>query len=99
MAQKTLQKYPWDPTVIDVFVEHGLTDTAPAPASSSQMQMGVPVRLKTHPFDEAVVYCEWTVPYEAWAELETLDPRIALHWIMSRETNVMWVAMLHLLML
>ncbi|KZT00375.1 alpha/beta-hydrolase [Laetiporus sulphureus 93-53] len=72
----------WDPAVIDTFVEHGLVECGDDSSSPQS------VRLKTSPFDEAVVYCEWNVCYEAWTGLKDLDMRIALHWIMSARTNV-----------
>ncbi|KAF8588338.1 hypothetical protein K439DRAFT_652977 [Ramaria rubella] len=93
IAKGIFKKYPpmntWDPAVIDVIMEHGLVAAnSEGPTSSSLMgKDSSPVRLKMHPLDEAVVYCEWLAPYEAWTGLENLDPRVSLHWIMSGDTN------------
>ncbi|KZT03150.1 uncharacterized protein LAESUDRAFT_738371 [Laetiporus sulphureus 93-53] len=79
----------WDPEVVDVFAEHGVVEcdkpNSSRPGQTSDGERAV--RLKTRPFDEAVVYCEWNVCYEAWTGLKDLDPRIHLHWIMSARTN------------
>ncbi|KAH9918662.1 Alpha/beta hydrolase family-domain-containing protein [Fomitopsis serialis] len=70
----------WHPDVIDIFVKHGLVGCGDARAPDT-------VRLKTRPFDEAVVYCEWNVCYEAWTGLKDIPPGLSLHWIMSAKSN------------
>ena len=79
LAKSRLTK-AWHPDVLQTFVEHGLTDCSDANNPSA-------VRLKTRPFDEAVVYCEWNVCYEAWTGLKDLPSDLNLHWIMSAKTN------------
>ncbi|KAH9834045.1 alpha/beta-hydrolase [Rhodofomes roseus] len=70
----------WHPDVVDVFIEHGLIEQCgDAPGA---------VRLKTRPFDEAVVYCEWNVFYETWTGLKDIPSGLGLHWIMSAKSNV-----------
>lgn len=75
----------WDPAVLDVFVGHALVeDTLP----NNHGNESSVVRLKTRPFDEAVVYSEWSMCYEVWGALPSLDPRLHLHWIMSGKSSL-----------
>lgn len=76
----------WHPTVLNTFIDKGLTTSEPDISIRSSTDQRV--RPKTLPFDEAVVYCEWNVCYEAWIGLRDLDPRISLHWIMSGQTAI-----------
>jgi hypothetical protein len=86
----------WDRTVLDNFVEHGLVEEA---VSSNDGKVTSIVRLKTRPFDEAAVYCEWSMCYEVWGALTGIDPRLHLHWIMSGKSSLTSVVKLLLLSL
>jgi len=90
-AIASLQKFPrtnsWDPAIIESYVKHGMIESTAKIEGETPPRMDTPVHLKLHPTDEIVVLCEWLVPYEAWTELKALDPGVALHWIMSGESN------------
>ncbi|KAF7976477.1 hypothetical protein HWV62_6747 [Athelia sp. TMB] len=61
----------WHPAVLDAYLEHGLY-----PAN------GGGVALKTTPAQEAAVFAEGYLPLEAYEQLDRLDARVALLWVL-----------------
>jgi len=61
----------WDPEVLKIFVECGLTADA-----------GGGVKLKMSRVQEAVVFAARLTAYEVWEKLRELDGRVALRWVM-----------------
>ncbi|KZT22255.1 hypothetical protein NEOLEDRAFT_1181002 [Neolentinus lepideus HHB14362 ss-1] len=60
----------WDPEVLNVYVECGLTD----------FEGGV--RLKISGFQEATMFADTSVAYEVFERLPELDPRVELKWVL-----------------
>ncbi|KAF9472712.1 hypothetical protein BDN70DRAFT_886700 [Pholiota conissans] len=61
----------WDPRVLQIYVECGLTESSTGG-----------VRLKMSGVQEAVVFAEEHSEYETFCRLADLDPRVALRWVM-----------------
>ncbi|VDC01692.1 unnamed protein product [Peniophora sp. CBMAI 1063] len=61
----------WPDEVLQLYVQHGLTDV---PSGD--------VRLKCTPLQEAVVFVEASGAHQAWTVLPDIDERIAMHWIL-----------------
>lgn len=61
----------WNPEVLKIYVNYAL---APDPEGG--------VRLKMSGVQEAVVFSESYVPYEVYEDLEHLDERVELRWVM-----------------
>lgn len=103
-ARAYFRAYPtsarWDPRILDVVMRHGLVQDALSGASGEdgdgEREEGGGVRLKTRPFDETTVTYGWRAAHEVWAALPTLEPRLALHWIMSGKSAAWYVPILPL---
>jgi pimeloyl-ACP methyl ester carboxylesterase len=67
----------WDPEMLRVFVEHGLTQD---PHGG--------FRLKTSGIQEAIAFADAFVPCEVWELIERLDERIELRWIMPGKPSL-----------
>ncbi|KAG9012120.1 hypothetical protein FRB94_011814 [Tulasnella sp. JGI-2019a] len=87
IARKELSRYPpnrpWQPEVLDVFIEEALYDTKEGT-----------VRLKVSGFIESVAYMEYQFIAEVWELLPTIDERVALRWVMSGLPPEAWVSVM-----
>jgi hypothetical protein len=68
----------WHPSMLDIYLESALFQ--PDPSS-------LRVALKTPGVQEAILY-ESRIPIELWELVETLDPRVAVRWIMPSGKSV-----------
>ena len=66
----------WDPAVLKIYVECGLTDDGRGG-----------VRLKTLGIHEAVVFAHRRTSFDVYARLKELDPKVALRWIMPGDLS------------
>jgi len=66
----------WDPAVLKIYVECGLTDNADGS-----------VRLKMSGVHEAILFAGRRTPYEVWELLDQLDERVELRWITPEKTG------------
>jgi hypothetical protein len=62
----------WDPRVLDIYLSCGLTPSSTQPG----------IRLKTPAVQEALVFAHSRTSHEVWEDLEKLDKRIELRWIL-----------------
>ncbi|KAH8112353.1 Alpha/beta hydrolase family-domain-containing protein [Phellopilus nigrolimitatus] len=67
----------WDPAVLDIYVECGLT---PLKHDSADLEDGG-VALKMPGIQEGVVFAEALLTHEVFERLKDLDPHIALRWV------------------
>jgi hypothetical protein len=62
----------WDPTVLNLYVEHGIR---PSPDGNG-------VQLKMNGIQEATVFADYWTSNDAYGLLPALDPRIPIQWVL-----------------